>query len=78
MVSLSEKINFSAEEDKILELWKKIDAFKRSLELTKDKPEVRFVRLDISPSSPHRENRKTKKFRNFARCIFSLFFLILR
>jgi len=40
MTSLPEKINFSAEEDKVLELWKKLNAFQRSLELTKDKPEV--------------------------------------
>lgn len=40
MATLPDKINFAAEEEKILELWKRLDAFKRSLELTKDKPEV--------------------------------------
>ena len=40
MSTLPERINFPAEEEKVLELWKKLDAFKRSLELSKDKPEV--------------------------------------
>jgi len=37
---LPEKINFAAEEEKTLQLWKELDAFKRSMELTKGKPEV--------------------------------------
>lgn len=39
---LPERIDFAAEERKVLELWERIDAFKRSLELTKDKPEFTF------------------------------------
>ena len=42
--TLPERINFAQEEEKILALWKKLDAFHRSLELTKDKPEVRPAR----------------------------------
>jgi isoleucyl-tRNA synthetase len=38
--TLPEKINFSAEEQRVLELWQRLDAFKRSMELTKGKPEV--------------------------------------
>lgn len=41
MTSLPDKINFAGEEEKILALWEKLNAFQRSLELTKDKPEVR-------------------------------------
>lgn len=38
---LPEKMNFSAEEDKILARWARLNAFQRSLELSKGKPEVR-------------------------------------
>ena len=37
---LPEKINFPAEETRILELWAKLDAFNKSLELSEGKPEV--------------------------------------
>lgn len=40
-IELSDKISFPDEELRILELWKRLDAFKRSLELTKGMPEVR-------------------------------------
>lgn len=33
-----ESINFPQEEEKIIEYWKKIDAFKTSLKLSKGKP----------------------------------------
>jgi hypothetical protein len=34
------RINFPAEEEKVLALWKRLNAFERSLELSKGKPEV--------------------------------------
>ena len=37
---LPDKISFPAEEERILELWRKLDAFNKSLELSKGKPEV--------------------------------------
>jgi isoleucyl-tRNA synthetase len=40
MATLSDKINFAAEEEKILQLWNELNAFQRSLELSEGKPEV--------------------------------------
>ncbi|KAJ1432779.1 Isoleucyl-tRNA synthetase [Ochromonadaceae sp. CCMP2298] len=40
--TLTEKINFPEEEQKILQYWVEIDAFNTSLELSKDKPEYTF------------------------------------
>lgn len=40
--SVKDRINFSEEETKILEYWKEQDAFKTSLELSKDRPEYTF------------------------------------
>jgi isoleucyl-tRNA synthetase len=37
---LPERFNFAEEEERILALWTRLDAFKTSLELSKDKPEV--------------------------------------
>lgn len=39
---VSDKINFVAEEENVLRYWSKIDAFKTSLELSKDRPEYTF------------------------------------
>lgn len=36
--TVPESIEFSKEEDKTLEFWTKIDAFKTSVEQSKDKP----------------------------------------
>lgn len=41
MAHLPERINFAQEEEKVLELWQRLNAFQRSLELSKGKPEVR-------------------------------------
>jgi isoleucyl-tRNA synthetase len=38
---LPDRFNFAEEEERILALWARLDAFKTSMELTKDKPEVR-------------------------------------
>ena len=40
--SVDDKINFSIEEENILAFWKEIDAFKTSLELSKDRPIYTF------------------------------------
>jgi hypothetical protein len=40
--SLSDKISFAAEEEKILAHWKEIDAFHTSLKLSENKPEYTF------------------------------------
>lgn len=40
--SVSDKINFSDEELKVLEYWKRIDAFQTSLKLSEGKPEFTF------------------------------------
>ena len=37
-----DKIDFSAEEEKILSYWTQIDAFKTSLKLSEGKPEYTF------------------------------------
>ena len=43
MVSpVPDQFNFPAEEEKILELWKKLDAFQTSLKLSKDRPRYTF------------------------------------
>ncbi|KAG2235857.1 isoleucyl-tRNA synthetase [Thamnidium elegans] len=42
LADLSGQYNFPKEEEKILEFWKEIDAFKTSLELNKDKPAFNF------------------------------------
>ncbi|KAI9335063.1 isoleucyl-tRNA synthetase [Pilaira anomala] len=42
LADLSGQYNFPKEEEKILEFWREIDAFKRSLELNKDKPAFNF------------------------------------
>lgn len=42
LADLSGQYNFPKEEEKILAYWKEIDAFKRSLELNKDKPAFNF------------------------------------
>jgi hypothetical protein len=42
---LPERVSFPAEEEKVLELWKRLDAFKKSLELTEGKPEVRRMEM---------------------------------
>lgn len=41
MAELPEKVHFPAEEEKIQELWDRLDAFKTSLKLSEGKPEVR-------------------------------------
>ena len=54
---VSEQINFSQEEEKIMKLWSEIDAFKSCLEQSKDKP--RFVFYDGPPFAtgmPHYGN----------------------
>jgi isoleucyl-tRNA synthetase len=40
--TVSDKINFAEEEQKILQYWEEIDAFKTSLKLSEDKPEYTF------------------------------------
>tara|TARA_A100001035_G_C27338007_1_gene301439 strand:+ start:315 stop:488 length:174 start_codon:yes stop_codon:yes gene_type:complete len=40
--NVAEKINFAEEEEKILKLWKDIDAFEKSLKLSEGKPEYTF------------------------------------
>lgn len=40
--SVSDKINFAEEEAKILDYWKKIDAFHTSLKLSEGRPEYTF------------------------------------
>ncbi len=40
--SISEKVNFSAEEEKTLKYWSEIDAFKTSLKLSEGRPEYTF------------------------------------
>ena len=42
MYIVPEKPNFPEEEEKILKHWEEIDAFKKQLELTKDKPAYTF------------------------------------
>ncbi|KAG2214264.1 isoleucyl-tRNA synthetase [Mucor mucedo] len=42
LADLSGQYNFPKEEEKILEFWREIDAFKTSLELNKDKPAFNF------------------------------------
>ncbi|GAA5803934.1 isoleucyl-tRNA synthetase [Helicostylum pulchrum] len=42
LADLSAQYNFPKEEEKILEFWREIDAFKTSLELNKDKPAFNF------------------------------------
>ncbi|KAI8969838.1 isoleucyl-tRNA synthetase [Pilobolus umbonatus] len=42
LADLSGQFNFPKEEEKILQFWKEIDAFNRSLELNKDKPVFAF------------------------------------
>lgn len=37
-----ERPNFPEEEQKVLKYWEEIDAFKKQLELTKDKPSYTF------------------------------------
>ena len=37
-----DQFNFPKEEEKILELWKKLDAFKTSLKQSKDRPRYTF------------------------------------
>lgn len=37
-----DQFNFPAEEEKILELWKKLDAFQTSLKQSKDRPRYTF------------------------------------
>ncbi len=37
-----ERPNFPQEEEKVLQYWKEIDAFKKQLELTKGKPQYTF------------------------------------
>lgn len=37
-----ENIDFAKEEEKILQYWKEIDAFKTSLKLSKGRPRYRF------------------------------------
>ncbi len=39
---ISDKINFSAEEEKTLAYWTEIDAFRTSLKLSEGKPEYTF------------------------------------
>jgi isoleucyl-tRNA synthetase len=39
---LSDKVSFSDEEEKILDYWKKIDAFQTSLKLSEGRPEYTF------------------------------------
>lgn len=54
---VSEQINFSQEEEKIMKLWSELDAFKSCLEQSKDKP--RFVFYDGPPFAtgmPHYGN----------------------
>lgn len=41
-LDLPPKINFSAQEQAVLDLWRKLDAFKTSLALSEGKPEVRW------------------------------------
>lgn len=41
-IPVPEHHNFPLEEEKILELWKKIDAFKTSLKLSKGRPRYTF------------------------------------
>jgi isoleucyl-tRNA synthetase len=40
--SVTDKIGFAAEEDKILAYWKEIDAFETSLKLSEGRPEYTF------------------------------------
>lgn len=40
MMDLPEKVHFPAEEEKVQELWDRLDAFKTSLKLSEGKPEV--------------------------------------
>jgi isoleucyl-tRNA synthetase len=40
--SLSDKISFPAEEEKILAYWNEIDAFHTSIKLSENKPEYTF------------------------------------
>ena len=40
--SVSDKVNFPAEEQNVLAYWNEIDAFKTSLKLSEDKPEYTF------------------------------------
>ena len=40
--NVAEKINFAEEEERILKLWKDIDAFETSLKLSEGKPEFTF------------------------------------
>ncbi len=58
-MSLPDKMNFAGEEEKILQLWERLDAFHRSLELSKDKPEVcrraHFFSLAALPATSERE-----------------------
>jgi hypothetical protein len=42
---LPEKADFAAMEEKVLSMWKTIDAFKTSLKLSEGKPEVGAARL---------------------------------
>ncbi|XP_077485922.1 isoleucyl-tRNA synthetase [Amblyomma americanum] len=42
MQQVPENVNFSAEEDNILKLWKEIDAFQTSLKLSKSRPRYSF------------------------------------
>jgi len=38
-MSLPERVNFPQQEEEVLALWKRLDAFKTSLELSRGKPE---------------------------------------
>eukprot|EP01031_Cornospumella_fuschlensis_P043571 gene43571-53275_t len=40
--SLTDKLSFSDEEEKILQYWQEIDAFKTSLQLSEGRPEYTF------------------------------------
>ncbi|KAL3204488.1 hypothetical protein MRX96_011497 [Rhipicephalus microplus] len=42
MQQVPENINFSAEEENILKIWKEIDAFQTSLKLSKSRPRYSF------------------------------------
>jgi hypothetical protein len=53
--SLPEKADFAAMEEKVMGMWKTIDAFKTSLKLSEGKPEVCNARSRVVVIDPRRE-----------------------
>lgn len=47
--NVGESYNFPKEEEKILDLWKNIDAFKTSLKLSEGKPRYKLATINQGP-----------------------------